>query len=259
MALDVQVGFHPQRPASAESPPTAAFPRPPLRRDNSSNATLTQPAASGLPDSDDQNDLPAAFHASRIGPDNTARWLASAEDTAPACTSPIEMHSTIAEEREKEEAAATIDENPFQDLPSPDGYLKSRTPSITFDPHIRIEPGRRTAFPQAVQLAINTSSKPRSILQRPSTRSVSLTEHTSFSEASRPHLDNTAVARPNIEALQESTKAERARTRISSPNIDIATGRQVADLQASSSLTSESTASSGIPEARTPSNDNMET
>ena len=259
MALDVQVGFHPQRPANAESPPTASFRRPPFRRDNSSNATLTQAAASSLPDSDDQNDLPAAFHDSRVGPDNTARWLASAEDTDPACTSPIEMHSAIAEEREKEEAAATIDKNPCQDLPSPDNYLKSRTPSITFDPHIRIEPGRRTAFHQAVRLAINTSSKPQSILQPPSTRSSPLTEHTLFSKASRPHLDDTEVARQDIEVLQESTKAERARTRISSPNINIATGRQVADIQASSSLTSESTASSGIPEARTPSNDNMET
>lgn len=263
MALDVQVGFRPQRPADPDSP--TASPRPPLRRDNSSNATLTQPATNSLPDNYDQIDLSAASHASRFGANDTARWLASAKDTTPTPISPIEIHSTIAGEEEGTEEEKAIDKTLFQDTGPPISslaeFLKNRTTSISFDSNVKVESGRRTALAQPLpKLAISTGFKPRSILQEQSRESTRSPLARAYSDADRSRFNPQTGQREDLRSPRNQPTADTEPYPVPSSNTDVETGdRPPPDIQASSSLTSESTVSSGIPEARTPTNDKMET
>ncbi|KAL9606109.1 MAG: hypothetical protein Q9179_000735 [Wetmoreana sp. 5 TL-2023] len=263
MALDLQLGFHPHRPADSDSPPTASS-RPLLRRDNSSNAIVTHHATIDILDNDGQNDLSAASHPPRLGADSPARWLASAKDMAHALTSPINVDSTITEEEEKAEEEA-VDKDSFQNTPPSVSSLadcfKNRSTSISFHPSVKLEPKHHTNLGQPLsRLAIDTAVKSRSILQevgKESTRSPISRAHSDagrsrFHSQTGPGEDLQSPHLPPQEVPRHYPVAH------SVVNASIS-DRNQADIQASSSLTSESTASSGIPEARTPVDDKMET
>ncbi|KAL8691245.1 MAG: hypothetical protein Q9218_003485 [Villophora microphyllina] len=267
MALDVQLGFRPQKLADAEPDtfPTVSS-RPPLRRDNSSNATFSQPATSGGPDNYDQIHLSTTSHVSSLGADNTARWLASAEDTPPAPTSPIDSHAVIPQKKKQEtETEETIDKTSFQNTGSPVSslaeFFKNRKTSISFDPHVKLDSGHQTALEQPLpRLAIDTGTKARLILQdtpRNSTRSPILR---AYSDADRSRFDSETGQRKDLQQPQPQHQGSPSELPVPFPNaIPITRVRSQPGTQGSSSLTSESTASSGVPEARTPVDDKMET
>ncbi|KAI4250266.1 MAG: hypothetical protein LQ352_005402 [Teloschistes flavicans] len=262
MALNVQLGFRPHRLADTDSDPSpTACSRPPLRRNNSSNATISQPATTGVPDNYDQIDLSTTSHSPSSGPDNTARWLASAQDSLPAPTSPIDSHAVKPnEEKQEKETEEGIDKDSFQDTTSPVSslaeFFKHRTTSISFHPHVKLDTGHHTALEQPLpRLAIDTGTKPRLILQDTSIDSAGSPILRAYSDADRSRFDTETGQRKDLQQPQPQPQ-------LPVPCCNGNTGaqeRNQLENQASSSLSSESTASSGVPEPRTPLDDKMET
>ncbi|KAI4094181.1 MAG: hypothetical protein L6R37_007295 [Teloschistes peruensis] len=268
MALNVQLGFHPHRLADTDESDTypTACSRPPLRRNNSSDATISLPATTGLPDNYDQIDLSTTSHPLTPGPDCTARWLASAHDTAPAPTSPIDSHALIPKEEKQEKGTEEgIDKPSFQDTTSPLSSLaevwKNRKTSISFDPHVKLDSGHHTALEQPLpKPAIYTRTKPRLILQDTSRNSAGSPILRAYSEADSSRFDTETGHRKDLQQPQLQLQSSPSQLPLPYSNRHTsAQERSQPEDQASSSLTSESTASSGVPEARTPVEDKMET
>ncbi|KAL8812003.1 MAG: hypothetical protein Q9223_003864 [Gallowayella weberi] len=264
MALDLQIGFRPRRAPSDESNPTAS-PRPSFSRDNSSSATTAGPESSRFQssNSDGQFDLSATPSSPSLGTDDTARWLASARQAAHASIPPIGEEATIA--GEAEEQKEKIDKTLFQpDASQPisswDRYLKSRKTSISFHPQAKFEPGYRAALEDPLpKLAVNTDLRIRAI-QDISRGSIRSPLSRAYSESDRSRSDSYTRQQKDVQSprLQNILKIH-PYLDLSSPIEVDSRHRDISDIQASGSLTSNSTASSGLPEARTPTDDKMET
>ncbi|KAL8697722.1 MAG: hypothetical protein Q9224_002173 [Gallowayella concinna] len=264
MALDLQIGFRPWRASSDESTPTAS-PRPSFSRDNSSSATAAGPETSRLhsSSSDCQIDLSATPISPSLGTNDIARWPASARQPAHASIPPIREEATIAGEAEDQKE--DIDKTTFQpDAGQPvssfDRYLKNRTASISFDPQVKFPSGYQAALEESLpKLAVDTELRFRAIqdISRGSNRSP-LSRAYSETDSTRSH--SLTGQRKDLQSprLQSILKIH-THLDLSSPIQVNSRHRDVSDIQASGSLTSDSTASSGLPEARTPTDNKMET
>ncbi|KAI4221707.1 MAG: hypothetical protein L6R40_008615 [Gallowayella cf. fulva] len=260
MALDLQIGFRPWRAPSTESTPTTSS-RPSCSRDNSSNATTAGQYNNGHTDS--QIDLSATPSPS-LGNDDTAQWLASARQAARASIPPIGEEAAIA--GEVDEQKEEIDNTPFQadacqPVSSLHRFFKNRATSITFDPHVMLESGHRATLEQPLpKLAIDTTPKPRAIqdLCRGSNRSPL---SRAYSDTGRSQFDSqTGGQKTDLQSRRlQSILNTHTYPNLSSPDRVDARHSNNLDIQASGSLTSNSTASSGLSEARTPTDDKMET
>ncbi|KAL8770838.1 MAG: hypothetical protein Q9209_003489 [Squamulea sp. 1 TL-2023] len=263
MALDLQIGFRPSRAASSDSTPTTTC-RPSFSRDNSSNATTGDPASNGHQDNTiSQIDLSATISPC-LGTDDTARWLASARQAADASIPPIGQEATIAGDMEAQKEEE-VDKTPFQadtgQSVSSDHFCQNRTTSISFDPQVRLESGYQTALEQPLpELAIDTAFKSTPILQDLSRSSPRSPPLRTLNETDRTRFDSRTGQRRGLQSprLQPILNTERFSS--SSSPLDVnPRNRNNLEIQASGSLTSESTASSGFSEARTPIDDKMET
>ncbi|KAL8783599.1 MAG: hypothetical protein Q9213_004528 [Squamulea squamosa] len=264
MALDLQIGFRPSRAPSSDSTPTITS-RPSFSRDNSSKATTADLASNGHQQNNiSQIDLSATASLS-LGTNDTTRWLASARQAADAIIPPIgeKAANTGEMEAQKEEE---IDKTPFQpDAGQPvssfDKICKNRTTSISFDPQVRLESGHQTGLEQPLpKLAIDTALKSNPILQDLSRSSPRSPPLRTYSETDRTRFDLQTGQQRDLQSprLQPILNTERYSS-WSSPLDVIPRNRKNLEIQASGSLTSESTASSGFSEARTPIDDKMET
>ncbi|KAL8825890.1 MAG: hypothetical protein Q9170_007616 [Blastenia crenularia] len=265
MALDLQVGFRPRRTTSSDLTPTTS-PCPPLRRYNSTSGIFLHPASTDFPDNDDKSDLSDTSTSSRLGAGSTARWLASARD-APAFTPPFDLSSAITEtseeeEGEKEEAdKARTQQNIDSSISSSASFLKNRTISITFNPQVKLESGHQTPLEQPLpRLAVDTRVKSHSAPQELSGEPTASAIPTAYTEAERSKIDSKTEGRQDSQSPSlHSTNSKRYYF----PYYHIIDAKprnsNQIDIQASGSLTSQSTASSGIPEAQTPIDSKMET
>lgn len=265
MALDFQLGFRPRRATSSDSTPTATS-CPSLTRYNSSRGIITPPGNTSRLDNDDQIHLSDAAPRSRLDAGNTARWLASAKHPR-ASTPPIHVNSARAEKDKEKEGErdeldkASMQENTGQSVSSLSRAFKNRTTSITFNPKVKLETGHQTALEQPLpELAVDTGLKSHPGLGEPSRESTRSPLFRAYSEADRSRFDSQTGERKD----RKSSPLQPADT--TSPRAPFYTSLDVQtrdttrlDVQASGSLTSESTASSGIPEARTPTDSKMET
>ncbi|KAL9024166.1 MAG: hypothetical protein Q9196_006718 [Gyalolechia fulgens] len=239
MALDVQVGFRPRRATSSDKTPTASS-CPSLRRYNSSSGVFDQPAYTRLLDNDDEIDLPDISPCSRFGPGSAARWPAFAQE-APAYTPPIDISPVIAEKSEVEEREDVVQDEANRSISSLANFLKNRKTSVTFNSQVKLE---CTTLEQPLpKSALDTNLRFRPILQHP------------FEEPSRFRVySDTDQTRLDQDLQSPLSRFERDYLY---PKVEIHSNRS--DLQASESLTSQSTVSSGIPEAQTPVDGKMET
>ncbi|KAI4176515.1 MAG: hypothetical protein LQ346_007878 [Caloplaca aetnensis] len=258
MAVDLQLGFRPRRATSSDPTPTASC-CPSLRRYNSSGGSSTRPLTNALLDNDDQIYLSDATPRSRPRAGSTARWLASAED-ARASSPPIDISSAIAEKDEQEgEETGNIDKAPFHDNTdqpiSPLTQLfKNRTTSVTFDPHVKLESGHQTTLEQPLpKLAVDTALKTCSILDKPSRDSTRSPLFRAYSDADRTRFDLQTGERRDLRPPRLLLTDNTGRLPPGYKDVSLP------DTQPSGSLTSQSTASSGIPEPRTPLDNKMET
>ncbi|KAI4183837.1 MAG: hypothetical protein L6R41_005160 [Letrouitia leprolyta] len=265
MALDLQVGFRPRRATSSESTPTAAS-CPSLRRYNSSSGVLHQPAFTGSLDNDDKIDLSDTSPCSRFGAASTARWLALAEE-APAYTPPIDINPAIAERNEGGEGEKVEIDKPWvqnetgSSISTLANFLHNRRASITFNNQVKFDSGHQTTLEQPLpKLALDTGLDSRPASQDPPEELIRSSLFRAHSDLGRGSFDlqlqeqlthpsplsQSVDHRRHYIALQPKPELQR--------NFD-----HLSDLQASGSLTSQSTASSGIPEAQTPTENKMET
>ncbi|KAL8712183.1 MAG: hypothetical protein Q9220_003617 [cf. Caloplaca sp. 1 TL-2023] len=261
MALDLQRGFHPPRAACSDSTPTATA-RPASSRDNSSTATVRHP------DNDGQIDLSGTSTAPPPPPGetSTAQWLASARDAVHHASSPINGDSAIWDEGSKEETR-NIDKAmgetggvtpPMSTL---DSYFKNRKTSISFDPRVKLDSGHQTALEQPLpKLAVDTAFNIRPLLHGPLQDSTRSPLVRAYSEADSNSFNSETGERKDIQSHPTPpTDTASACPIPASTTRAIPIDQSQANLTAGGSLTSESTASSGVPEARTPIEDNMET
>ncbi|KAL8966274.1 MAG: hypothetical protein Q9197_006077 [Variospora fuerteventurae] len=263
MAVDLQLGFRPRRATCSHPTPTAlSLSCPSLRRYNSSSGILNHPVNTALVDNHDKIDLSDHLPASRLGPGSTAPWLASA-DEALASTPPIDISFAIAEQDEEGEGPR-IDKLSFQDPMRPpvsslSRIFKNRTPSVALGPQVKPVSGHPpTASEQPLpKLAVDTGhifpSSPPNSAKSPLLRA--------YSEADTSGFDSRTGVRKDLQPLRLQPVDYIARyaalyTDLGSRSRD---GTTQPDTQASGSLTSDSTASSGIPEAHTPTDNKMET
>lgn len=265
MALDLQLGFRPRRANSFGPTPTGSC-CPSLRRYNSNGATFTQPANTALLDNDDQIHLSDIPPCSRLSARSIAPWLASAKE-ARASSPPLDISSAITEKDEQEVGETEgIDKTPHQQdtrqpLSSLSKIFKNRPISITFDSQVKLESGHQADLEQPLpKLAVDTGSRSRSIFDEPSKESTRLPSSRPDTGAGRGSSDTQGTQREDSQSphLQAAVRTEcypplytRLEVRLSDDSKP--------DPQASGSLTSESTVSSGIPEARTPTDSKMET
>lgn len=258
MAVHLQLGFRPRRATSSDPTPTALC-CPSLRRYNSSSGIFTQLLTNAHLDNDDQIHLSDATPRSRLGADCTARWLASANE-ARATSPPIDISSAIPERDEQEGGeTANIDKVPFQEntnqTVSPlTQFFKNRTTSVTFNPQVKLEPEHQTVLERPLpKLAVDTGPDTRSVPDKPSRKSNRSPLFRAYSEADRSRFDSQTGERKDLEQprlpVTDNTGRLPSGYRDTNPP----------DTQPSGSLTSQSTASSGIPEARTPADSKMET
>ncbi|KAL8713451.1 MAG: hypothetical protein Q9225_006764 [Loekoesia sp. 1 TL-2023] len=261
MALDLQVGFLPRRATSPDSTPTASS-CPSLRRYNSSSGIFTNPANTGLPDNDDKIHLSDPPPCSRFGTDSTARWLASAKDV-PAFTPPIDISSAITrkgedEEREKSKIDKASSQDTDPSISSLANFLKNRKTSITFDPQVKLESGHQTALEQPLpKLAVDTARKSRPLVPELSNDSIRSPLSRAYSDADRSRFNSQTG---ELQSPRFHPTNERGHYPALYPSIDARPrDSEQIDILASGSLTSESTASSGVPEAPTPTDSKMET
>ncbi|KAL8802944.1 MAG: hypothetical protein Q9182_003494 [Xanthomendoza sp. 2 TL-2023] len=264
MALDLQIGFRPRRAPSDESTPTAS-PRPSFSRDNSSNATTAGPESSRFQfsNSSSQIDLSATPSSPSLGTDDTARWLASARQAAHASIPPIGEEATVA--GEAEEQKEKIDKTSFQSdagqpISSLDRYLKNRTTSISLDPQAKFEQRYQAALEEPLpKLAVSSKLRIRTVQDISSGLNRSPLSR-AYSESYRTRPDSHTAQQKDLQSQHpHNTFKIHPYLDLSSPVEVDSRHRGFPDIQASGSLTSNSTASSGVPEARTPIDDKMET
>ncbi|KAI4129553.1 MAG: hypothetical protein LQ338_002189 [Usnochroma carphineum] len=259
MALDLQLGFRPRRATSSDPTPTAS-PGPSVRRYNSSSGIYSKPIVTGHSDNDGRIHLSDTPPRSRVGAGSTARWLASAKD-AHAAIPPIYSSSAIAEKDKAEvQEMQERDKSLFQEdtghpVSSLSQFFKNRTASITFNPEVTLDSGHQTALePPLPELAVDTGLNSRFIAHEPfreaTTSSLSRAYRDADQTGERKHLRPLRVQPADNAGHYPAfyTSLDVKPSEINQP-----------DTQASGSLTSESTASSGIPEARTPFDSKMET
>ncbi|KAL8726988.1 MAG: hypothetical protein Q9166_006351 [cf. Caloplaca sp. 2 TL-2023] len=264
MALDLQIGFRPWRAPADDSTPTASS-IPSSSRNNSSSATAGQSGTTELQyNNNSQIELSATPAHPSLGTHDTAPWLASASLAAHASIPPIseEFTNTGHLEEQKEEIDKTsFQTHTAQPVCSLDNFSKDRSTSISFNPQVKLESGHQVILEQPLpKLAVDTGPKHHSILQdlcRGSTRSPL---PRACSEADRNRFNLQTGQRKDLQppSLQSSTTTNGYHDSSSPITVD-SRNRNHSDIQASGSLTSESTASSGFPEARTPVDDKMET
>ena len=262
MALDLQIGFRPWRAPSSDSTPTASF-RPSISRDHSNSAITDHPASNGHQYT--HIDLSAPPCSSSFGPDGTGRWLASARQPADEPIPPIREEATIAGKFEAQEEE-DIDKTSFQadagqPVSSLDNFFKDRTTSVSFGPQTQLVPGHQATLEQpSPKLAIDTAIKSNPTLQDLSSSSTGCPLLRTSGETGRIIFDTQTGRREDLQSprLQPILNTERSSVPASPINVN-PRNRKNLDIQPSSSLTSESTASSGLSEARTPVDDKMET
>ena len=258
MAVNLQIGFNPQKPDAANSTPTSPS-YPSLRRDNSNSRTIGRPEVSGT-DNHGQNDLSELSPALNSRP-ATARWLALTADETRASALPNVIPPPDAEGAEADKATLE-DDQPNGSAPSRklEEFIKNRRPSISFNPQVTLESGQQRKLEAPLpKLEIDTRKKSRAIIQdltRSVTRSPILR---AYSETERSNYDPETGQRRDPRSPQLRSPPT-ALFPILQPPVDRAgCDENQPDFQASGSLTSESTASSGISEARTPTEVKMET
>ncbi|KAL8857578.1 MAG: hypothetical protein Q9178_005906 [Gyalolechia marmorata] len=265
MALDLQIGFRPWRAPSSDSTPTASF-RPSISRDHSNSAITDHPASNGHQYTHISHiDLSAPPCSSSVGPDGTGPWLASARQPADGPIPPSREEATIAGKIEAQEEE-DVDKTSFQadagqPVSSLDNFFKDRTTSISFDPQIQLESGHQATLEQpSPKLAIDTALKSFPTLQDLSSSSTGCSLLRASGETDRIIFDTRTEQRKDLQSLrlQPILNTERSAVPASPINVN-PRNRKNLDIQPSSSLTSESTASSGLSEARTPVDDKMET
>ncbi|KAL9000333.1 MAG: hypothetical protein Q9169_001050 [Polycauliona sp. 2 TL-2023] len=266
MALDLQVGFRPWRASSDDHTPTVSS-YPSGSRNNSNSATTRHSASN-----DDQynnaishTDASATPCSAILGPDDTTRWLASASPPAGALVPPIGREATL-ERGTIAQQENEIDKTLFQadaghHVPSSADFFKSRPISISFNPQVKLESGHQAALEQPLpKLALDTALRSNPILQdlsRPSTRA-SLSR--AYSEADRTKFGSGIGQQKDLQPPRLRPILNTVRSADSSSPINVnPRNRYNLEIQASSSLTSESTVSSGPSEARTPIDEKMET
>lgn len=266
MALDLQVGFRPRRATSSDSTPTVSS-CPSLRRYNSSSGVFNQPAFTDLLDNDDKIDLSDTFPCSRFGPGSTARWLALVKE-APAYTPPINISPAIAERRsEAEEAGEGKVDKPFvqddteRSISSLANFLKNRKTSITSNNQVKLESGHQTTLEQPLpELAVDTSPRVRPALQYRSAEPIRSPLFGAHVDTDKGRLALQIQEGPDIQSPLSQSVDRRRQYAALYPNREVQSrDPNLSDLQASGSLTSQSTVSSGIPEAQTPVDSKMET
>ncbi|KAL8846087.1 MAG: hypothetical protein Q9221_008796 [Calogaya cf. arnoldii] len=265
MALHLQVGFRPWRAPSDDSTPTASS-HPSISRDNSSSATTDHPPSNGHQyNAISHTDTSATPCSPSIGTDDTSRWLASARQAADAVMPPIGQEATIARETEAHEEEE-IDKDLFQaDASQPvsslHNFFKTRTTSISFDPQVKLESGHQAALEQPLpKLTVDTALKTNPILQDLSRASNRYPLSRAYSEADSTRFDPGTGQRKDLQRPRLRPILSTVSSSDSSSPINVQTKNlHNLEIQASGSLTSESTASSGLSEARTPIDDKMET
>ncbi|KAL9599544.1 MAG: hypothetical protein Q9219_003788 [cf. Caloplaca sp. 3 TL-2023] len=263
MALDLQLGFRPRRASSYHPYPTASSP-PSLRRYNSSTGVFTHPLSTGPPDNDDKIDLSDSAPSSRFGPGNTARWLAAAKDS-PTYAPPIDIGTAITEKSEDdggprvEVDKALVRADVHQSILA--SFLKNTATSITFNSQLKLDPGRQTALEHPLpKLALDVASKHHIITQVPFGESPGSPLFHSYND-----LDS-GISNPQPTQLHDTqlpnsrSTDKKRRYPILFSGLDVnQRDSSQQETQASGSLTSQSTASSGLPEAPTPTDSKMET
>lgn len=266
MALDLQVGFRPRRSTSSESTPTASS-CPSLRRYNSSGSIFHQPAFTGLLDNDDKIDLSDTSPCSRFGSASTARWLALAEE-APASTPPIDISPATAGRSEGGEVEKVEVDKPWgqhekeRSISSLANFLRNRQTSITFNNQVKLDSGHQTTLEQPLpKLALDTRLSSRPASQDPSEKPIRSPLFKAHSDFGKRALDLQLQERLEHQSplSQPVNREEHYLALHSKPETQSRNFDHLSDLQASGSLTSQSTVSSGIPEAQTPIDNRMET
>ena len=268
MANDLQARFNRLRIATADHPPTAtsafSFYHDIEGQDRTSEFGGRGPGDPG------QDQHPGGRLLSITAAPSDARrsaWEGLEGKDDPAPSSPIDV-PTISSPIDLQ--CLPEDVLPLQSRyvePSPlETFLRSRRPSITFNPQVTLESGQRRALEERLpRLGVDTRVRVRPIVQdlaRHSSRSPLVRAQ---SEAERSHYDSVTGlplgtltrpihSEPNVASAANQPRCAAAQTTIDAPDSD----KEPADLERGASLTSDSTASSGLSDIKTPTDDTMD-
>jgi len=183
-------------------------------------------------------------------------------------TPPINVpihHNEIAEVREDD--AGFLPDSRYHE-PSPlDEFFRKRRPSINFSPEVTLEGGHRVTLEQPLpKLQIKTGSKGRSLFQElskrpqraPLERSHSDTDRTDYNRDSGELL-GTSFGRNRHTRRDDRYSLNQSRYPLLQSTVDdLALSSPPSDFEQSVSLTSQTTASPILEEARTPPNVQMD-
>lgn len=266
MALDLQIGFRPSRAPSDDSTPTPSA-GPSISRDNNISSATTDcpPSNTCQYNAISHAHTSATPHSPSLGADDTSRWLASASKAADAPIPPIRQGATIAgdpeAQKEEEIDKALFQEGPGQPMTSLHDFFKTRATSISFHPHLALESGHQAALEQPLpRLAVETAFKSNPILQDLSRFAARGPLLRGYSEPDSTKFDPGTGQRKDLQPPRLRPILTTVCSSDSSYPINVKPRSLYnPEIQASGSLTSESTASSGLSEARTPVDDKMET
>ncbi|KAL9046481.1 MAG: hypothetical protein Q9214_000690 [Letrouitia sp. 1 TL-2023] len=257
MAVELQPGSLDLRRHSTDSTPTLHS-RSPLRRNNSDDDAFrlmrSGGSVTGRP--------PAWFgpsFSSLSAAEGSLPWLASAKEQAHALTPPIEIPSPALDSPKVDKAISPDSSFPKISSFTLDSFLRNRRTSISFNPRVKLDTGHQTALEAPLpKLEIDTAPNSLFTLQQslkipsrlPFTRAQSEPDQSSYHTITGEHR-NIPLPRIRSSIDQYSSLYPTGNT--------LEVIQDQPGHQASGSLTSGSTTSSGSCEARTPTDDKMET
>ncbi|MCJ1247351.1 hypothetical protein MMC30_004565 [Trapelia coarctata] len=264
MAYDLQARFRQLRAATSDN--TVSTAPSILSRDNRCDELGKRKQLGG----DDwesalQDTTPCEYLVRDPASDITREAAARPLDGDFVATPPINVpihHTESAEIREDD--AGFLPDSRYHE-PSPlDEFFRRRRPSINFNPEVTLEDGHRVTLEQPLpKLQIKTGSKGRSLFQE-------LSKRPQRAPLERPHSD-TDYNRDSAELLSTSFGRNRQTRRddrytlnqsryplLQSTVDDLALSSPPSDFEQSVSLTSQTTASPILEEARTPPNVQMD-
>lgn len=248
MAYDLQTRFYKLRTPTTESPPLSPRSQPAFCRKNGDDNEIMQLPAEDKNILAEVADSSGSFSLSMKGADIDTSWLAHGRDANNLITSPINVPASSSKDN-------TLIHRPIHQSqyhePSPlEEFLKNRRPSISFDPHVKLESGEPWALEEPLPVVgFTTGLRNHPILQDVSGHSsrssplsrmynVEQEQHRSFS--GRPQFRT----RPT---------QHRQRYPLLSPTAyGIASDKVQPEFEQSVSLTSASTASPVRSEVQTP-------
>ncbi len=263
MAYDLQARF--QKLGTATSDPAPTSPASAFNRDNNGGENEIRRTEGNGTASFADNNLSDTIPPSTAYADREIRQLAEYENHA--STPPINVPPpSVADGSEYVSDNGSVHESRYTE-PSPlEDFLLHRKASISFDPEVTLECGRRRALDAPLpQLSVDTRLRSRSILQELSRYSTRSPVARAYSEAEKTNFD-TVTGQPLRSLGGQSHPQNRAGpsegrpqySLLHSVSYSLADDNGQTDPDQGASLTSDSTLSPVASEAHTPVDNNME-